>query len=645
MNIWPGFVDGLATILLVVIFVLLVFLAGQFFLSLRLSGREAQLERLNSQIDELAELLTLERQISADLGLTVGRVSEELRGSQAERDRLAAQVGMLDAERSALDQSLQAALSDIDRLSESQTRLTEEREELRAALDARSAERDRLDAGLAALEAERASLRGEIEVLSSQRLDLKQQIETLDVERGFLASTLEASEQRAAALDRSLTASQEEVEALSRTRERLTTSLAALETQLAEVLERIRQVQEERARLSSELAQLDQVRSELAQALETSDLERGNLAEQVASLESELTGVEEARESLAAALAESEAERGALLARLADGNATIAAVEREAAGLAAELGVSQDDGSTLESLLASLRSEVNNLRDERDSLAGDNLANSSELEAARRKLEADWRTIEVQLGEIAALKSLRDDLEARVATLGEQQAEADERSAAFEALSEEAEQRIVLLNQQLAALRLQLGDLNAALDAAETLNREQEAQIVDLGRRLNVALATKVQELARYRSEFFGRLREVLGDTAGIQVVGDRFVFQSEVLFDTAEAELEPAGREQLTQLARTLIEVGQRIPEDVDWVLRVDGHTDDRPIATEEFPSNWELSSARALSVVRYLIAQGIPAERLVAAGFGEFQPIANGNDPESLRRNRRIEMKLTQR
>ena len=146
VNIWPGFVDGLATILLVVIFVLLVFLAGQFFLSLRLSGREAQLERLNSQIDELAELLTLERQINADLGLTIGRVSEELRGSQAERDRLAAQVGTLDAERNALDQRLQAALLDIGRLSESQARLTEEREELRATLEARSAERDQLDA-------------------------------------------------------------------------------------------------------------------------------------------------------------------------------------------------------------------------------------------------------------------------------------------------------------------------------------------------------------------------------------------------------------------------------------------------------------------------------------------------------------------
>ena len=170
-------------------------------------------------------------------------------------------------------------------------------------------------------------------------------------------------------------------------------------------------------------------------------------------------------------------------------------------------------------------------------------------------------------------------------------------------------------------------------------------QIESLGKRLNAALASKVQELSRYRSEFFGRLREVLGNRPGIRIVGDRFVFQSEVLFDVASAELGPAGKEQMGALAQTLKELVVKIPEDIDWVLRVDGHTDKTPISTARFPSNWELSAARAISVVKYLIDQGLPPVRLVAAGFAANRPIDPGVDEIALRRNRRIELKLTQR
>ncbi|MCG8511006.1 MAG: OmpA family protein, partial [Rhodospirillales bacterium] len=165
------------------------------------------------------------------------------------------------------------------------------------------------------------------------------------------------------------------------------------------------------------------------------------------------------------------------------------------------------------------------------------------------------------------------------------------------------------------------------------------------GKRLNAALASKVQELSRYRSEFFGRLRQVLGEQAGVRIVGDRFVFQSEVLFESASAELEEPGKAQLTQLGRTLSELAGKIPDDIDWVLRVDGHTDKIPIRTSKFPSNWELSTARAISVVKFLIEQGIPADNLAATGFGEFQPIDPRDDEIAYRRNRRIEFKLTQR
>ena len=212
-------------------------------------------------------------------------------------------------------------------------------------------------------------------------------------------------------------------------------------------------------------------------------------------------------------------------------------------------------------------------------------------------------------------------------------------------LSAEARAQVALLNQQLSAVRQQLVRLNAALEAAEAKDEEQEAVIADLGKRLNVALAQKVEELSRYRSEFFGRLREVLGDRRDIHVAGDRFVFQSEVLFASGSAEIGINGQQQLAQLARTLLEIAKSIPPEISWVLRVDGHTDVIPISTPRFPSNWELSTARAVSVVKFLVDQGIPPARLTAAGFGEFQPLDSRDDEIGHRRNRRIELKLTER
>jgi len=247
--------------------------------------------------------------------------------------------------------------------------------------------------------------------------------------------------------------------------------------------------------------------------------------------------------------------------------------------------------------------------------------------------------------EIEALTALRDELTAKVMELGKQANEKGEALISERKISESARAQVALMNRQLAALREQLATLEATLRAAEEKAQSQGVQIESLGKRLNAALASKVQELSRYRSEFFGRLREVLGNRPGIRIVGDRFVFQSEVLFDVASAELGPAGKEQMGALAQTLKELVVKIPEDIDWVLRVDGHTDKTPISTARFPSNWELSAARAISVVKYLIDQGLPPVRLVAAGFSANRPIDQGADEIALRRNRRIELKLTQR
>lgn len=205
--------------------------------------------------------------------------------------------------------------------------------------------------------------------------------------------------------------------------------------------------------------------------------------------------------------------------------------------------------------------------------------------------------------------------------------------------------QIEVLNQQISALRRQLAALEEALDASEKRDKESQTRIADLGQRLNVALAQRVQELSRYRSEFFGRLRTILGNRPDVRIVGDRFVFQSEVFFDTGQAILLPEGRAELDKLAAALIDLDKQIPAEIAWVLRVDGHTDVRPINSPQFKSNWELSSARAISVVQYLVSLGVPAQRLVAAGFAEFQPLDPEKTEEAYKRNRRIELKLTER
>jgi chemotaxis protein MotB len=206
--------------------------------------------------------------------------------------------------------------------------------------------------------------------------------------------------------------------------------------------------------------------------------------------------------------------------------------------------------------------------------------------------------------------------------------------------------QIELLNQQIAALRSQIAAVEEALQASEAKDKSSQTKIADLGRRLNVALAQRVQELNRYRSDFFGRLREILSDRENIRIVGDRFVFQSEVLFPSGGNDLNEAGQAEMSKLATALLDLAREIPSEINWVLRVDGHTDNVPLSgTGRYRDNWELSSARATSVVKFLISRGVPANRLVAAGFGEFQPIAEGSDDAARATNRRIELKLTER
>jgi chemotaxis protein MotB len=253
---------------------------------------------------------------------------------------------------------------------------------------------------------------------------------------------------------------------------------------------------------------------------------------------------------------------------------------------------------------------------------------------------------------LSMAQSGNTDLQSKLNSLTQQLATANQALAAAREQGTQSEQRATAaqttvdqLNQNIQALRDQLTQIAAALDASETKTKDQEAQITDLGQRLNTALLSQVAQLAKYRSEFFGRLRDALGDRPDIRIVGDRFVFQSEVLFPQASAQLSDTAKQRLSVVASALKDIATKIPNDIPWVLAVNGYTDKRPINTPQFPSNWELSAARAITVINFLISQGVPADRLAAAGYAEHDPIDSGDSEEAYAKDRRIELKLTER
>ena len=456
LDVWPGYVDALSTLLMVIIFVLLVFVLAQGFLSVALSSREKAMDQLNLRVAELAELLSLEAAQGEQLRQQLGRLGDDLRGTAAARD---------------------AAMQSLALLREERDRLTSERDGLRG-------ERDRLGARLSDLELAARS-----------------------------------------AADRA----------------------GAMERQMAEALGRAERTGGDAARLQRDL--------------------RGSQTE------------------------------------LAAAQAALEALRREAQALDRQVRV--------------------------------------ERETVTQRLSEMARLSE----QIRALTALRDELERRAAQeqRGRERAEAESGERAR--LAESAAAQVALLTRQTEALRAELARLSRALDLAEAEGRDRNAQIALLGQRLNAALAARVEELQRYRSDFFGRLRDVLGERPEVRIVGDRFVFQGEVLFAPGSAELSDAGLRQLRDLAGVLSEVTPLIPADVAWVMRVDGHADRTPIRSARFASNWELAAARAIAVAQILIAEGLPANRVAATSFGDAQPIDAGDSPQALARNRRIELRLTDR
>jgi chemotaxis protein MotB len=418
LDAWPGYVDALSTLLMVIIFVLLVFVLAQAFLTVTLSGRSHELDKANQQLTALADALSLERGKAADLRLSVSQLSQQLSARSTERDRLASQLS---------------------------------------------------DANIAVKAATAAN--------------------------------------------------------------------AKLQTQLT-----------------------DQAKSDQAQ--------------------------------------------------LADARAQLAEMKKQIAELDKTVAVDKD---TLTAKLSDLATLTNQSR---------------ALEALRDELEKQAQDAAVR------------------ATTEQQRREAVQAQLADETkLGDSARAQVALLNQQIDQLKSQLSSIAASLDVQQKQGKDKDVEIANLGQKLNVALAAKVEELQQYRSEFFGKLRSLLANRPGITVVGDRFVFQSEVLFPVGSAELTSAGNAQMTAIAITIKDIAAEIPSDLKWVLRVDGHTDPQPVKGGQFASNWELSAERAINVVKLLIADGVPAEHLAATAFGEHQPFGPGETPDAYAKDRRIELRLTDR
>ncbi len=462
VNTWPGFVDALAALLMVVMFLLMVFVLAQFFLNDALSGRDAALESLRSRVNELADLLNLERSTADDLRANLSALSGDLQAALAARDEVNADLRLVS-----------------DRAAEAETRASE---------------------------------------MAAAMALLRRRAETAETRVADVQASLAAASGRA----------------------------DDAENRIAELLERLAAAE-----------------ARATEATSTLDAERRRVA-----------AADERTRSLEAALAESQ----------------------------------------------------DTLRVEREVIA------------------AQQQRLEELLAQVVNLQALKQELEAEITQLGSDARDAEARYLKEAELSESARAEVARLNQQLTQLRADLDRLNRLLAAAEADITDKRIEIRSLGARLNAALADKVEELSRYRSEFFGRLSEILGDEDSIRVVGDRFVFQSEVLFESGSAEIDVDGRAEIRKVGESLMQLIDLIPEEIPWVLQVNGHTDAVPIRSGTYASNWELSMARALSVVELLTQAGLPASRVAAAGFGEHQPLDTSGTADANRRNRRIELKLTQ-
>lgn len=674
-SIWPGFVDAMTGLLLVMMFLLTIFMVVQFVLRETISGQETELNSLSDEIEALAGALGLEERKSSQLearmgalNTTLGETQSDLENAQAQLARQNSLISALTAERDRQDTLLEAARSEITSF----------------------------EARVAALIAARDNALGTVEELETQRADLQSQQEELLSEQDALN----------AALAQSRTEIDEQAEAArlaAARREALEALVADLRAENADSESEAAALNDRVAELETELSEEEQARlaeaaaaQALRERLENADSE---LTAMTLSLEKQRQEAEDTLTLLAAARAardELDAELAAALAQAETEAEEKDALTERLSQLVARLEVTQSEGreaeEALQSELDQTQAELSAARTELQEQENTRASIEERLSAALERLEQAELAVsdrdELQSRLIAALAAR----EAAAENASEELSKAEQRARllaqARETLSQEkeksaaAQRETALLNQQVSALRDQLGQLRALLDDYEDRDAATQVQIQNLGTDLNAALAraaseerkrrlleeaerkrlqeereqlaleaealkSQAKDLELYRSEFFGRLRDLLGNRDGVRIEGDRFVFSSEVLFPLGSAELSDEGKSEVAKVAEILREVADSIPSELDWVIRVDGHTDDIPlIGAGKYADNWELSQGRALSVVKYMVnALNIPPGRLSANGFGEYQPINPASTPEARAQNRRIELKLTEK
>lgn len=579
--IWPGFVDAFSSLLLVLMFVLTIFLIVQFVLRQTISTQGTQLDQLSGQLQSLADALGMAKADAAKAHAEAGKLSNQLAEAQSKSDQQAALIATLNTQ-------LQARKND---LATAQAKITDFEQQVASLLAARDKAR-------------------------GQAADLGQQVKDLTAARDKLQTEQQA-------LELAVAKARKEIDAQ--------TQAARLAAARSDALQALI------ASLKSQVSSKDASLAALVAALDKSKATNADLGQQVSTLQSNLSDAEKKR------LAE-EAAAEALKKQLSGAQDKLTAQEKQRlADQAAE---------------EALRQKLKNSQDELTAM-------SLALEQQRKRAE-DTLTL------LAAAQAAKSTAEQEAqAKLTEAQKQAALLAVAKSELSKEktksadAERKVALLNAQLVAMRGQLASLQATLDASAAKDQKDKVQIDSLGSQLNAALAQVAAEqkkradleaekakllaeqnkqLEGYRSEFFGKISKVLAGVPGVKVVGDRFVFSSEVLFPPASAQLSDAGKSQIADVASVLKDVAKQIPAGINWILQVNGYTDSTPLSGNgQYKDNWELSQARALSVVRYMIAQGFPPNRLAATGFGQYQPVAKGDTAAARAQNRRIELKLT--
>ena len=567
-NIWPGFVDVLATLLIVIIFVLMVFTVSQIYLSDAISGRDKALQDLRTQINELSKILVIET-----------KDKEEALSTLSETEK---------------------KLEDTELNLQSEQLLSEQ------------------------LQTDVAKKRSEIFVQEQNIIALSEQISSLLKELRIVANALETYEGQEITLL--------ETEGLG---ERINKALATRIDQLKILNQELDNANfkllESEKSLKSTIAELNEKNENLMAINESLGLEEGGIEEQLLAIKNK--------------------------------NEKLLSLNDELEKTNIELSLRDEE---LQSQISQYQELMNDLLEINDSLGLKDASLNEQLDAIRFKneelarLNKDLIQKDSTIFNLRGKISLSEDkqkqqleklelLQNQIVSL-EQENQTQKETSLEEIKNMEIQasktlEQVEILSNQIDTLQKEIALLNDALEASESKALIKDLEIEVLGEKLNKALTSKVFELQKYRSEFFGKLQSILGDRKDIKIVGDRFIFESELLFDSASSDLQLSGKEKLSEIGLTLKETTNDIPSDIDWIIMVEGHTDKKPIQTIRYPSNWELSSARANTVLKLLLDLGFPPNRLASAGYGEFYPISNGETESDLQQNRRIELKLTSR